>query len=848
MPNIQTEIVKWLHTKQNWLQEAVSRLLGNGEITDTDIDQLTDLLKTDVGQTVTNTHSFAGLGISAAPDTLILDSISEITGIDELSPRNPLSFGTDNLTVIYGNNGSGKSGYTRILKKATGKPNATELKHDMFKPVPEASDRSCKIKYRLNGTPIENIWIANSSAIEDLRGIDIFDSDNAKLYLAKEKEVTYTPSLIVIFEELVSVCKRIEDKLVEEKRLLVSRLPQLDTRYIDTGAGKFYNELKASHTEELLASILTFSDSDTRAVKQLQERLQTEDPAAKAKKIRKEKEYINQIVQQLNSAYENLNSESCQMFIALKSDATTKRQIATEVIKQNDKLSKLQGVGSDTWKALWEAARNYSTTEAYKEEIFPKTNEAKCVLCHQDLEEDASKRMESFEGFVKSTIETEAQNAEQALEKAVEQLPKNQTYTSLADTLDRTGVDIEEWKPKLEEAWKEISAKSLELLNSNGDTKVIGLDKSSVILELETIITKMEAEALQFEEDAKTFDRAKAQKELLELEAKQWTSSQGASILEEIQRLKDIQDIDAWKNLTQSRGISRKASEFSESIITDEYIQRFNSELSLLGAGRIKVKIEKTGARGGVVKHQIKLRDSITDAPIIDILSEGEQRIISLAAFLADVTGKSESTPFVFDDPISSLDQDYEEKTIDRLIQLSRYRQVIVFTHRLSFLGIINDRATSLEQIHIRREPWGSGEVGGIPLFGRKPESALKNLKNSRLVSASKVYNKEGSESYYPLAKSICSDFRILLERIVEFYFLADIVQRHRRAINTMGKIGKLVKITQEDCDLIDDYMTKYSVYEHSQSTELPTEMPEPNELEADINAILTWYDGFKGR
>jgi ABC-type Mn2+/Zn2+ transport system ATPase subunit len=63
------------------------------------------------------------------------------------------------------------------------------------------------------------------------------------------------------------------------------------------------------------------------------------------------------------------------------------------------------------------------------------------------------------------------------------------------------------------------------------------------------------------------------------------------------------------------------------------------------------------------------------------VLSEGEYRIVSLAAFLADVGGKDFSAPFVFDDPISSLDQDFEEAVVQRLVELSQERQVIIFTH-----------------------------------------------------------------------------------------------------------------------------------------------------------------------
>ena len=43
-----------------------------------------------------------------------LTQISDIKGIGALAPRKPLTFG-DGLTVVYGQNGCGKSSYVRIL-------------------------------------------------------------------------------------------------------------------------------------------------------------------------------------------------------------------------------------------------------------------------------------------------------------------------------------------------------------------------------------------------------------------------------------------------------------------------------------------------------------------------------------------------------------------------------------------------------------------------------------------------------------------------------------------------------------------------------------------------------------
>ena len=217
-----------------------------------------------------------------------------------------------------------------------------------------------------------------------------------------------------------------------------------------------------------------------------------------------------------------------------------------------------------------------------------------------------------------------------------------------------------------------------------------------------------------------------------------------------------------------------------------------------------------------------------------------------------DVTGKTYPTPFVFDDPISSLDQNYEEAVVQRLCAIASERQVIIFTHRLSLLGMVQDYAKKAriepEIICIREESWGTGEPGDTPFFAKKPDKALNQLINDQLSKAKKILNEDGREAYELLAKALCSDFRILLERMIEYELMSDVVQRYRRAINTMGKISNLAKISEADCKYFDDLMTKYSRYEHSQPLEAPVPLPEPDELETDFNALRDWLSEFKER
>ncbi|HGX92455.1 MAG TPA: restriction endonuclease, partial [Candidatus Tenderia sp.] len=375
--------------------------------------------------------------------------------------------------------------------------------------------------------------------------------------------------------------------------------------------------------------------------------------------------------------------------------------------------------------------------------------------------------------------------------------------------------------------------------------------------ELKQLLETLEAEATQHEADAAAFDRDKANKQKTDLEAKQWTSQQAAAIREEVKRLGQVAKLENLKGHTNSRNISLKAGDISERVITDAYVTRFNDELKKLGASRIKVELIKTRTEKGKAKHRLQLRgvtNSSTGPGLI--LSDGERRAVSLAAFLADVTGKPYTAPFIFDDPISSLDHDFEWEVAMRLAKLAQDRQVIVFTHRLSLYGALEDAArkigeewkkSNLEQRCIE----SFGGTAGHPVdeaFWQANTKKANNILINRLGEAKKYWDTGDSTNYRIHAQGICSDFRKLVERTVEEDLLNQVVKRHRRSVTTDNRISHLPKITKDDCDFIDGLMTKYSCYEHSQSHETPSFLPDEPELREDIEKLKIWREDFMKR
>lgn len=80
----------------------------------------------------------------------------------------------------------------------------------------------------------------------------------------------------------------------------------------------------------------------------------------------------------------------------------------------------------------------------------------------------------------------------------------------------------------------------------------------------------------------------------------------------------------------------------------------------------------------------------------------------------------------------------------------------------------------------------------------------------------------------------------------MEQHLCADVIARFRRKVQTKNKIAKLALVTPEDCQLIDQMMSKYSGFVHPQAQEAPAKVPAAEVLENDVTQVKTWLEGFE--
>jgi hypothetical protein len=474
------------------------------------------------------------------------------------------------------------------------------------------------------------------------------------------------------------------------------------------------------------------------------------------------------------------------------------------------------------------------------------------VLCQQELSLEAKTRLLSFDQYVKNEAAAAAKAAKDELQKALDRFPALPETETLKAKCTSAGMDAS-MTESLDGFYTILKARRSLLLKDEvsggfGELPVTGGWEAAA----KGLADGYAAQAKAFREEYNEADRTAKQAKHHELAARKWLAGQKTAIEAEIKRLGEVSILGNAKDLCKTKAISDKNGTLAKVLITPAYIEAFNRELTCLGAKRVRVELVPTRVERGAILHQVQLKDDVQQKPIHEVLSEGEHRIVSLAAFLADVSSNPNGSAFVFDDPISSLDLDFEEAVSKRLVELSTSRQVVVFTHRLSLVGMLQDYSKKADVpaqvFSLSRTPWGVGEPGDQTIETAKPRVILNKHLPERIAAARVALEKEGPEVYRLHAQAICTETRKLVERMIELELLADVIQRHRRAINTLGKLEKLADIKTEDCVFIDEMMTKYSRYEHAQSAEAPVELPLPDELAEDVSRLKKWRDELEDR
>ncbi len=408
------EILEWSYDRPTWQRDALRRLVLNGELLDDDIGALADICKSAYG--LAEQPDIAPLAKDNVPVKAALSapvsllSIFHHRGVNALAEDQTLGFGP-HLTVVYGDNAAGKSGYIRILKSACHARSPEQILGNVTSGATPLSP-VVSIKYKEGTEPQAREWAGNGED-QSISRVSVFDTQCAAVYLTEKTDVAFRPFGLDLFDKLVKACKAVRAKLESEQNALaLSALNAVQGQIPEgTAAARLLanvSSLTKPATVQALSRLSPEEDARLATLERSLVDLQTNDPKKLAQQLSLRAGRVQALARHIKEIEAALSVQAAANVIAIRSEGYRKADEAKRLREATFPANMLTGTGSETWTALWEAARRFSQEGAYPGQAFPIIEEgAHCVLCQQDLDHAASHRLEQFEAFVASSTERE---------------------------------------------------------------------------------------------------------------------------------------------------------------------------------------------------------------------------------------------------------------------------------------------------------------------------------------------------------------------------------------------------------------------------------------------------------
>ena len=869
---ILNDIIDWVENKPIFWQIAVDRLIRNNELTDNDISELKEICKVDYGLSdfdfnevdFDNLREFANN--STSTEDIILSKISNVNNINALSHTSELEFASNGLTLVYGDNGSGKSSYVSILKHACNtRGSKPKINDNLYDPTCFGNDKKADIEYTIDGVNFNTVNLINEVVSDSvLKSIDVFDTFSANHYIEGEDEIAFIPQGLSIVEKLADCIKKVDNELNAE--FSEPALEKFDHTLIEVSdcstAKTFLNNLNSETTLNELRAEAIWNETKNSRIEELTkqiDKLKATDP----KKILKENidkikrfEILQNKLQTLENNLTGTKLEDLKQII--NNLATTSKALKESSEKAFSELP-IEGVGNSSWKLLWESARKFYN-ESTETEDFPKINgESNCPLCFQDLGEDAKSRFNAFEDFVKNDIQKSFDEASDKFDLEYDNLnsqdfsfeEQKPTTIELDELIDEYSKNQTKYLESLSKQKDYLvglfnSKKSVESINSIEIENTPKTQIQNLIKDLKEANKKLAVQSI--EEDLRPLN-----KEVNQLKGEKKIFDYKPKLAREIYRQKKIKLLNQCISKCNTRTITTLSNDLATNYISQNLKQNFKAELTKLGFKNIKIETETKGQRGKQY-HYLRLDEQNSNGIALkDVLSEGEHRCISLATFLSELSISEHKSAIIFDDPVSSLDHKWRSKISKRIAEEALERQVIVFTHDITFLLMIQEHSKSLNcDLDIKsltRKRKETGLIASNPPWDALPVGKRIGLLKDAYQKLEKIERTETEEVYKERAKMLYGKLRETWERFIEEVFLNGAIQRFGRAIQTQ-RLSKIVDLTDDDYNIVDANMSKCSTYftGHDTAGTLIEEMPDSAEFLADLTVLEDYIKTIRRR
>jgi len=850
---LKSDIITWLKTLPYWSQYVGEKLLTGASLTNDLVDNTYQFFLEDetlVPKTANrNLIQFATAPTASQNLTNIkITQIKDIVGVNALAADQQMQFGGQ-LSAVYGNNGTGKSGYIRMINNAFNGRGDKQMLGNVYNTGPSPTP-NCEFLFEEAGV-VRIVPYPSAKTDAAFSRFSVFDNLAGRIHLEQENTLHFTPGGFDFFNQYTGILEQLKIKLNQDIQMR-------------TKPNTFAQMFVKGGAIEVLVNILS-ATSDLSKLKNMAAYVQTDIDRYQQLAVERSQLQAHNIPSRIGEKEESLKQlalfkANCNSYLAAFSSASIEeinKQMAGLVELQErvhkegmDSLSdyEIQVAGSPQWREFITAARNYATLVNMDKEAsaaYPTEGDT-CLFCLQPLSSRESVLIEAYWKLLKSEAEDKLKATKTWLA---------QKFTGLSSyprlffdgTVSLYSV-VQSLSPTIAETW------NLNTTMLNDAMTKIRNDLTSMLpcnvqpasfntAELEGIETTLKAQV----EDLKTKDPAKEiariDQEMASLNDKNTLSKVITQIGAYVDELKWVTKATKGLGSLKTNAVTSKQGELFDKYVTVQYEALFLEECKKLKVPAA-IRIAQRNAKGQTLR---KLQISSTS--VSRVLSEGEQRAACLADFLTEAQLDPLCCGAIFDDPVTSLDHERREDIAKRLVELSATKQVIIFTHDIAFLH----RLTALFYATHGREPsvvtlrrFG-GSIGVIesdlPWIAMSVKKRVGYLKN-KLVALQKIEKTKSQDDYTNAAKAWYGFLREGWERAVEERLLKGVVERFNPGIQTQ-KLKHLHIDPQYLVD-IEAGMTESSRWVHDAAAGLNPSIPDTVKAAQDLSLFENFADRCK--
>lgn len=770
---------------------------------------------------------------------LLLLSLSNVKGVNRLAKDQTMSFGK-NVTVIYGENGSGKTGYGRILKALGFSYDAsTQIFCNVFD---NPEQQGATIRYKVNDAEHEFNWVGKGSNA-DLSNISVFNNHCVSISLAAGRGLLVSPigfHLFALITSELSYLMAMLEQMINEHPTTSTWINQLT---LGTPQYNYLQNLKSTSDKKQLEELASWTSEHEIAWKKVDKDLaELNKPLLQTNigNVTRQITELDNLLSKLRRLESTFSISTVERFSNVSKQIMMLNALKKEGISEIAAKNGVAFYQSKEFQNFIIAAENY--IKVLGGDDYPNRPDEICVYCQQPLIEQRSQELiRSYRSVLKDNsdaklnalqIELNAtRNAVKAVDSALElhqpsfgvkdggcvqpdelQVLKSNLVKLQGAILDGDLTYLEQYEFNCEKAIAVIQGKLNECKNH-----------------LATMNERLGG--LNLQEQKIRVNRS-------ELADRKLLHANKADVPRLIENKLIVHKLLKAKPSLQSTALSRKTTQAREELVSGNFSSIFQSEVRELRKSQIKIDLDF-----GTEKGQSKMRQVIgTGHSLQDVLSEGEQKAIALAEFLTELQLDNSLAPVIFDDPVNSLDHHLIEDVARRLIKLSKDRQVVIFTHSVLLynflLYCLNGKHPTYKKefdcimYDVATEKGYTGVLTS--------SEAGKNTVTYYIKRINSVLNNRPKEMSDSDAASLGYGYlRSAIEISVENEMLSGTVVRYQKNVMLMN-FGKLKTA------LIEQHKDKvYEIFErccaflpgHSNPQEIATE-PTIDDLTADFNAF----------